>query len=331
GRIGLVEDRWLVYAKVGGGWVHSSALLNFPGASWSGSNTSSGWLVGAGLEYGFKSHWTVRLEYDFLSLANWSSSTVPSLQLNRDVQMVKAGINYKFDAGLPEPVARVRPADSSARPGGEEDLAKQSQNPIADLVSVPFQSNTNFNTGPFNRTQEVLNIQPVVPMHINEDWNMISRTIVPVISQPDPILDSSTNGIGDITQSLFLSPAHSGAFGLHHSIGNRSHSRTGKGAARSNNRLADDAWPLGDRSAGQQSVVSRRRSVATARECVSCAAVHQLQPRARLVPHDITHHHRELVGRSGSAVDRAPRWRFWPCIQTRRPTSQCVDQCLLQC
>ena len=210
GRIGLVEDRWLVYAKVGGGWVHSSALLNFPGASWSGSNTSSGWLVGAGLEYGFKSHWTVRLEYDFLSLANWSSSTVPSLQLNRDVQMVKAGINYKFDAGLPEPVARVRPADSSARPGGEEDLAKQSQNPIADLVSVPFQSNTNFNTGPFNRTQEVLNIQPVVPMHINEDWNMISRTIIPVISQPDPVLDSSTNGIGDITQSLFLSPVHSG-------------------------------------------------------------------------------------------------------------------------
>jgi opacity protein-like surface antigen len=79
GRIGLVEDRWLVYAKVGGGWVHSSAILNFPGASWSGSNTSSGWLVGAGLEYGFKSHWTVRLEYDFLSLANWSSSTVPSI------------------------------------------------------------------------------------------------------------------------------------------------------------------------------------------------------------------------------------------------------------
>src|SRR5215510_296065 len=71
GRIGLVEDRWLLYAKVGGGWVHSSAILNFPGVSWSGSNTSSGWLVGAGLEYGFKSHWTLRVEYDFLALANW--------------------------------------------------------------------------------------------------------------------------------------------------------------------------------------------------------------------------------------------------------------------
>jgi opacity protein-like surface antigen len=210
GRIGLVEDRWLIYGKAGGGWVHSNATLNFPGVSWSGSNTSSGWLIGAGLEYGFKSHWTVRLEYDFLSLANWTSSTVPSVQLNRDVQMVKAGINYKFEAGLPDAVSPIR-TDRTAKPAGEEDLAKQSQNPIADLVSVPFQSNTNFNTGPFNRTQEVLNIQPVVPMHINEDWNMISRTIIPVISQPDPLIDSSTNGIGDITQSLFLSPVHSGA------------------------------------------------------------------------------------------------------------------------
>ena len=75
---------------------------------------------------------------------------------------------------------------------------------------MPFQSNTNFNSGPFNRTQEVLNIQPVVPMHLNEDWNVISRTIIPLVSQPDPLIDSSTNGIGDITQSLFLSPGQPG-------------------------------------------------------------------------------------------------------------------------
>jgi hypothetical protein len=90
-------------------------------------------------------------------------------------------------------------------------LAKKSQNPIADLVSVPFQSNTNFNAGPFNRTQEVLNIQPVVPLHINADWNLISRTIMPVISQPNPVFDSSTNGIGDITQEFFLTPTHPGS------------------------------------------------------------------------------------------------------------------------
>jgi hypothetical protein len=56
-----------------------------------------------------------------------------------------------------------------------------------------------------------LNIQPVVPLRINADWNMISRTIIPVISQPSPIFNSNTNGIGDITQSLFFSPAHPGA------------------------------------------------------------------------------------------------------------------------
>ena len=75
---------------------------------------------------------------------------------------------------------------------------------------MPFQSNTNFNAGPFNRTQEVFNIQPVVPMHLSDDWNLISRTIIPLLSQPSPFFDSNTNGIGDITQSLFLSPTHPG-------------------------------------------------------------------------------------------------------------------------
>jgi hypothetical protein len=196
GRVGLVEDRWLVYAKLGGSWVHSNAVLNFPGVSLSGSNTSSGWLAGIGLEYGFKSHWTISLEYDLLALSNWTSPTVPSIQLNRDVQMVKFGINYKLESGLPDKVASPKTSES-AEPG--EDLAQKSQNPIADLVSLPFQSNTNFNAGPFNRTQEVLNIQPVVPLHLNADWNLISRTIIPVISQPSPIFDSNTNGIGDIT------------------------------------------------------------------------------------------------------------------------------------
>ena len=57
--------------------------------------------MGAGVEYGFKPHWTVRLEYDYLALANWTSATAPAISLNRDVQMVKAGINYKFESGIP--------------------------------------------------------------------------------------------------------------------------------------------------------------------------------------------------------------------------------------
>jgi len=121
--------------------------------------------------------------------------------------MVKAGINYKFVSGVPD-AGEPSPTGGSAEPS--EDLQKASQNPIADLVSVPFQGNTNFNAGPFNRTQEVFNIQPVVPMHLTDDWNLISRTIIPLVSQPSPLFNSNTNGIGDITQSLFFSPVHPG-------------------------------------------------------------------------------------------------------------------------
>ena len=209
GRVGLVNDRWLVFAKLGGGWVHSDATVNVPGSpSWNGSSTNGGWLIGGGIEYGFKAHWTVKLEYDYLALSNWNSATVPAVALSRDVQMIKAGINYKFESGYAE--AEPSRAGRSGAPAKDEDLQKASQNPIADLVSVPFQSNTNFNAGPFNRTQEVLNIQPVVPMHLSDNWNVISRTIIPLVSQPSPSFDSNTNGIGDITQSLFLSPAHPG-------------------------------------------------------------------------------------------------------------------------
>ncbi len=210
GRVGLVNDRWLVFAKLGGGWVHSDAIVNLPGSpSWTGSSTNGGWLVGGGIEYGFKPHWTVKLEYDYLALSNWNSATTPAVALNRDVQTIKAGINYKFESGVPEAAEPSRSGHSGA-PTKDEDLQKQSQNPIADLVSVPFQSNTNFNAGPFDRTQEILNIQPVVPMHLNDEWNVISRTIIPVVSQPDPRIDSSSAGIGDITQSLFLSPSNPG-------------------------------------------------------------------------------------------------------------------------
>jgi len=89
-----------------------------------------------------------------------------------------------------------------------EELAKLAQNPVGNLISVPFQNNTNFNVGPYNGTQNILNIQPVIPVEINKDWNIITRTIVPVISQPQlsPMTDR-TNGIGDTVFSAFLSPA----------------------------------------------------------------------------------------------------------------------------
>ena len=92
-----------------------------------------------------------------------------------------------------------------------EDLAKKTQNPVADLISVPFQNNTNFGLGPHNRAQNILNIQPVVPLNLTDDWNLITRTIVPILRQPDLAKTTgSTSGLGDINLSLFASPANSG-------------------------------------------------------------------------------------------------------------------------
>ena len=64
------------------------------------------------------------------------------------------------------------------------ELARAAQNPVANMISVPFQNNTNTNFGPLEKTQNVLNIQPVLPFELNDDWNLITRTIIPVISQP---------------------------------------------------------------------------------------------------------------------------------------------------
>jgi hypothetical protein len=86
-------------------------------------------------------------------------------------------------------------------------LAKAAQNPVADLVSVPLQLNMNFDTGPEDDLQTVLNIQPVAPFGLNADWNVITRTIVPVISQPDfGVFPDRENGLGDIQFSAFFSP-----------------------------------------------------------------------------------------------------------------------------
>ena len=169
-------------------------------------------FLGGGIEYGFKPNWTVKLEYDYLKLGNWTAPTVPA-EWRRDTQMIKLGMNYKFQSGNSDDATGTPDDAGSSRAKGRgttEDLAKASQNPIASLVSVPFQNNTNPNVGPFNRTQNVLNIEPVVPMSLNAQWNVISRTIIPVTSQPNPLIDSSTNGVGEIVSLLFLSPVHSG-------------------------------------------------------------------------------------------------------------------------
>ena len=110
----------------------------------------------------------------------------------------------------------LAPADADAKGGAEaesesasaEKLAKETQNPVANLISVPFQNNFNFGVGPNNVCQYILNVQPVIPISLSEDWNLITRTIMPIINQPSPAPGiRSASGLGDINPTVFLSPA----------------------------------------------------------------------------------------------------------------------------
>ncbi|MES1263000.1 MAG: hypothetical protein ABUL69_01510 [Peristeroidobacter soli] len=84
-------------------------------------------------------------------------------------------------------------------------LAKQLSNPVAALISVPFQFN--YDTGYDNDGEKwLLNIQPVIPFSLNENWNLISRTILPVIDQKNVVNDDSQSGLGDTVQSFFFAP-----------------------------------------------------------------------------------------------------------------------------
>jgi hypothetical protein len=100
-------------------------------------------------------------------------------------------------AGLPE----VRAQESS------EELAKELQNPVASLISVPLQFNWDRGIGPEDASRYTLNVQPVIPFSLNRDWNLITRTIMPLIYAESPVAGGdSKSGLGDIVQSFFFSP-----------------------------------------------------------------------------------------------------------------------------
>ena len=112
---------------------------------------------------------------------------------------------------VPATQPQVRIAPDAADNGDDEAtaLAKKLQNPIGDLYSFPFQNNTNFNTGPHNGTQDILNVQPVIPIHINPDWTVITRTILPLVWQPSfQPAQAVPFGTGPTTFSAFLTPAN---------------------------------------------------------------------------------------------------------------------------
>lgn len=113
------------------------------------------------------------------------------------------------DPGSAEPSAETSEPTAPAAPADDaESLAKKLSNPVASMISVPFQANMDFSEGLTDSGNKMtLNIQPVVPIGITENFNLIVRTIVPVIWQTD-LLGNNTSqfGLGDTTQSFFFSP-----------------------------------------------------------------------------------------------------------------------------
>jgi hypothetical protein len=120
----------------------------------------------------------------------------------------------------------LAPADATSSSGGgagvddekakAAELAMKLQNPIASLISVPIQNNFDWGAGPTgDGFQYKVNIQPVLPFKLGEDWNLISRTILPVVYQENVTGPStSESGLGDTLQSLFFSPQKPGPGGL---------------------------------------------------------------------------------------------------------------------
>ena len=125
-----------------------------------------------------------------------------------------------FAADTDNPSA-TNPSDEAATTNSENDLAKKLSNPIASLISVPFQFNYDGDIGPVKDGDRFyMNVQPVVPIALNDDWNLIIRTILPVISQDDIFPGAGHQfGIGDITQSFFFSPAQPTSGGLIWGVG----------------------------------------------------------------------------------------------------------------
>jgi len=112
---------------------------------------------------------------------------------------------------------QVATQETPAAETNAEALRKQSQNPVSNLISVPIQENWNFNVGPADRTQNVVNLQPVIPFSVSKNWNLITRWITPIIYQPlpvpqptgPPLQKTGVYGLGDLNPSFFLSPKKS--------------------------------------------------------------------------------------------------------------------------
>ena len=211
------------------------------------------------------------------------------------------------------------PADDAAA------LAQQLANPVASLISVPFQNNWDFGYGPDDDGWRwTLNVQPVIPISLTGDWNLISRTILPVIYQDDLFPGAGDQaGLGDTLQSFFLSPVESGPLGLIWGVGPILLLPTGtddllgseKWGFRPDRGRAQAERALDLRDARQPRLVLHRRRRPRRRLRHLPPALRELHDEAC---DELRAQHRVHLRLGGRGVDRAAERRRAAALQDRR-------------
>jgi hypothetical protein len=124
---------------------------------------------------------------------------------------------FAQDTPVGVPGTQVATEETPAAATNTDALRNAAQNPVASLISVPIQPNFNFGIGPADRTQNVLNIQPVIPLSLTTNWNLIVRWITPIVYQPIPVPQSpgpaaqttGVYGLGDMNPTFFVVPKKS--------------------------------------------------------------------------------------------------------------------------
>src|SRR5271163_3472652 len=140
----------------------------------------------------------------------WVNSTVRALG-SLGFLLLLSGPLLAQDTPVGPAGAEVATQDTPAAATNSDALRNAAQNPVASLISVPIQDNFNFNIGPSDRTQNVLNIQPVIPITLNKNWNLIVRWITPIVYQPIGVpqdegpttQNSGVYGLGDMNPTFF--------------------------------------------------------------------------------------------------------------------------------
>ena len=193
------------------------------------------------------------------------------------------------------------------------DLAKSSQNPVGSLISLPLQNNTNFGFGPGDDVQNILNIQPVIPVSLSKKWNLINRAIIPVIYQPEVLTgQGSTTGLGDTSYTGFISPKAPGKLiwgaGPVISIPTSTDDALGSGEWAAGPSVVlltmPGSWVVGRGRSGLEYLVLRQRRRG---QLLLQPDLRQLQHEEGLVPHYPARLHRQLGGGWWDLMDGTDR------------------------